>query len=311
MKLDLEKGTYLQIGGELGKYNSLPVDVLAKIAEHLQDLLFAIAKHDLPANEPINIDNFKIELVDFKKGSAVPKFAYTQRTENKTGVNWQINRNTVNEKFETLAEVSDSGDYGKIIELYPEPIKRNPIVESLFSFTKDFKTAPVNFVEIDEVTNDIKPIFKINKFKSSIKKSLLGKIIEEKKEPEEYYEGVAAIKFKTKEGKITNKKIIRTYQKDKYSLEFAPSILVFENTKYILKYPLRCKFEKEDDYFVIENELLSIIGTGLSEDDAELSFSEEFNFIYERLITLKDEQLSSTNRLTKLNLLKIIEKVEK
>jgi len=39
MKIDLQNGAYLQIGGELGKYNSLPIDVLVKVAQHLQELI--------------------------------------------------------------------------------------------------------------------------------------------------------------------------------------------------------------------------------------------------------------------------------
>ena len=150
MKLDLNSGAFIQIGGELGKYNSLPIDTLIKISQDLQDLVMTIAKFDLPSSDAINLDNFKIELVDFKKGSAVPKFAFTQRIEYKVGHNWQMHRDVVNDKFEKLVEISHSGDYKKLIELYPEPVKRNPIVENLYSFVNDFGTAPVNFVEIDE-----------------------------------------------------------------------------------------------------------------------------------------------------------------
>ena len=131
MKIDLNNGAFIEIGGELGQYNSLPIDTLIKIAQDLQELVFTLAKYDLPTNEAVDLNNFKIELVGFMKGSAVPKFAYTQRAENKTGLFWQVHRNTVNEKFEKLVELSNNGDYGKIIELYPEPVKRNPIVENL------------------------------------------------------------------------------------------------------------------------------------------------------------------------------------
>ena len=67
MKLDLNSGAFIQIGGELGKYNSLPIDILIKIAQDLQELVMTIAKYDLPSSDAINLDNFKIELVDFRK----------------------------------------------------------------------------------------------------------------------------------------------------------------------------------------------------------------------------------------------------
>ena len=79
MELDLEKGLSLKIEGELGKHQTLSVDSLIKIAQSLQELVFSIAKYDLPVNEAIDLNNFKIELTDFNKGSAIPTFALTQR----------------------------------------------------------------------------------------------------------------------------------------------------------------------------------------------------------------------------------------
>jgi hypothetical protein len=172
VKIDLNNGAFIEIGGELGKYNSLPIDTLIKIAQDLQELVFTLAKCDLPTNEAVDLNNFKIELVGFIKGSAVPKFAYTPRAENKSGLFWQVHRNTINEKFEKLAEISNSGDYGKIIELYPEPIKRNPIVENLYAFVNDFGNAPVNFVEYDDVKEKTTPIYKINSLNLPSKRNL-------------------------------------------------------------------------------------------------------------------------------------------
>jgi hypothetical protein len=36
VKIDLNSGAFIEIGGELGKYNSLPIDTLIKIAQYLQ-----------------------------------------------------------------------------------------------------------------------------------------------------------------------------------------------------------------------------------------------------------------------------------
>lgn len=310
MKIDLEKGTFIEIGGELGKYNSLPIDDLVKIAQDLQELIFTIAKHDLPSNESIDPKNFKIELIGFSKGSAVPKFAYTQRAENKTSINWQVHRNIVNEKFENLIKISNSGDYAKIIELYPEPIKRNPIVENLYAFANDFGTAPVSFVDYDEKSEKIVPIYKINRFKPAVKKELIAEIKEIDSTSNESDEAVAKVKITNKNGRIT-RKIIDTYSNKKFSLEYAPTLIISGATKYFLKFPLRCLFEKEDDYFVIQSEMLEIIGTGLTEDEAEISFGEEFDFIYEKFNSLDNELLTNHNQLIKSFLNQIVEKIEK
>ncbi len=309
MKIDLNSGAFIEIGGELGKYNSLPIDVLVKLAQDLQELVFTLAKYDLPTNESIDLNNFKIELVGFTKGSAVPKFAYSPRSENKTGINWQVHRNTVNDKLEKLVEVSDEGDYGRIIELYPEPVKRNPIVENLYSFVNSFGTAPVSFVEYDEVNEKITPIYKINRFKPAVKKELISEIKDVAEAVSETDEAVGKIKISKRDGKIT-RKIIDIYSGKKFSLEYAPDVIVTETKNYILKYPLRCLFEKEDDYYVIQSEMLGIIGTGLTEDDAEKSFTEEFDFIYNRLKTLDDDSLTNHNRLIKNILIQIIDRIE-
>jgi hypothetical protein len=309
MKIDLNKGALIEIGGELGKYNSLPVDVLVKIAQELQELIYALARHDLPSNEPIDINNFKIELVGFTKGSAIPKFAYSPRTEDKIGHHWQAHRNKVNEKFDKIVEVSNSGDYSKIIELYPEPFKRNHIVENLYSFVNSFGTAPVSFIEYDEVNEKITPIYKVNQFKPAVKKDLITEIKDVADNTSEIDEAVGRIQISKRDGK-TKRKIIDTYSGKKFSLEYAPDVIVTEARKYHLKHPLRCLFEKEDNYYIIQSEMLGIIGTGLTEDDAEKSFSEEFDFIYNRLITLDDNTLTNHNRLIKSIIIQIIDRTE-
>ncbi len=309
MKIDLNNGAFIEIGGELGKYNSLPIDVLVKLAQDLQELVFTLAKYDLPTNESIDLNNFKIELVGFTRGSAVPKFAYSPRSENKTGINWQVHRNTVNDKLEKLVEVSDTGDYGKIIELYPEPSKRNPIVENLYSFVNNFGTAPVSFVDYDEVNEKITPIYKLNRLKPAVKKELITEIKEVSDTISETDEAVGKIKISKRGGK-TIRRIIDTYSGKKFSLEYAPDVIVTETKNYLLKYPLRCLFEKEEDYFIIQSEMLGIIGTGVVEDDAEKSFAEEFDFIFNRLNSLDDNSLTNHNRLIKNIIAQIIDRIE-
>ncbi len=309
MKIDLNNGAFIEIGGELGKYNSLPIDVLVKIAQHLQDLVYTLAKYDLPSTESIDLNNFKIELVGFKKGSAVPEFAFTPRTENKTGLHWQSHRNTVNEKFEKLVEISNTGDYSKLIELYPEPAKRNPIVEDLYSFANGFGNAPVSFVEYDEINEKSNPIYKINRFKPALKKDLIGEIHEANETVAETDEAVGKIKI-SKRGEKTYRKIIDTYSGKKFSLEYAPEVIVVGTRKYLLKYPLRCLFAKEENFYVIQSEMLGIIGTGLIQDDAEESFAEEFDYMYQRIGSLDANSLTNHNLLIKNIITQIVEKIE-
>jgi len=308
MKIDLINGAYLQIGGELGRYNSLPIDVLIKISQHLQDLITNIAQYDLPADDLLNLDNFKIEIVDFKKGSAVPAFAFSQRSENMIGQDCVGHRVFVNERFEKIAEIANSGDYKKLIELYPEPYRRNPIVENVYDFVNDFRTSPVSFVEYNKLNDTITPIYKLQKFKAAAKKELIAEIKEVAKNEQESEEALAKIKIlKTKKG--TRNHVIQTYPKD-YAMEYAPVVIVCESSKYFLTKPLRCLFQSEDNYYVIQCELPDLIGTGETKDEAEEAFNVEFDYLYKKLNSLDDQQLSKHNQFIKSVINHYVEKVE-
>ena len=100
------------------------------------------------------------------------------------------------------------------------------------------------------------------------------------------------------------------YTKRDISLDFAPDIIITNKRKYYLNYPLRCLFEKEDNYYVIQSEMLGIIGTGDTEDEAEKAFYEEFDFIYQRYYSLEENQLTNNVRMIKTILNQLVKKVE-
>jgi hypothetical protein len=56
--------------------------------------------------------------------------------------------------------------------------------------------------------------------------------------------------------------------------------------------------EKEDDYFVLSNALLDLVGTGRTEAEAKESFFREFDVAYTRYNELPNEKLS--DRLLKI-----------
>lgn len=288
MAIDLQKGISLKIEGELGKYQTLPIESLIKIAESLQELIMSIARYDLPANESIDLNNFKLELTDFQKGCAIPSFALTQRVQ-PVITDFQKQRDEVTKKLNTIFEISDRGDYSDLKNLYPEHFKRNEIVEKLYSFTSSFKNSPVSIYEKGNI-NDESEKYRPKKFKASTKNSLIVDIIEIKEEKQEE-KAFARIKVTKKGGKIRNsiEEVISTAQ---HSLSYSPEVINVNRKQYLLNFPLRCLFAKEDDYYVINNEQLDIIGTGETRDEAEQNFNEEFDYLYNRLNSLKDSQLN-------------------
>jgi hypothetical protein len=166
-------------------------------------------------------------------------------------------------------------------------------VDSLYGFTKSFGSAPVSIVDIETKNNEkqIVPLYKVRKLNKESKEALTVQIIENK-EPE-VYEDISIRKVKTvvKNG-AKSTKTLEEYSDKKASLSYAPSIIVHEDNIYELTSPLRCLLEKEDDYHVITCELLDIVGTGMTIDEAEISFSQEFDFIYNRYNQLDDDKLT-------------------
>ena len=282
----------LQISGEIGKFNTLPIDYLVEISKKLQTLLQTIAKLNITETSTIDLNNFKIELSGFSAGSAVPQYSFTQRIQTNTSDVFE-QRQVVKHKFEQLLEIADRGEYESIKGLYPDGYRRNAIVEDFYGFTTSFGNSPVNVVNIVRQGNETKilPLYKIRKFNKESKDKLKVNVIENK-EPE-IFEDISLRKVKTT---TTNghkrSQILEEYSDKKATMCYAPDIIVCNESVYELTSPLRCLLEKEDDYYVITCELLDIVGTGLSIDEAEESFSQEFDYIYQRYNELGDEKLT-------------------
>ena len=66
----------------------------------------------------------------------------------------------------------------------------------------------------------------------------------------------------------------------------------------IVSYIFFFNFEKEEDYFIIQSEMLDIIGTGETKEAAELSFKQEFYYIYNLYNDTENGKLSK--RLIKI-----------
>jgi hypothetical protein len=99
--------------------------------------------------------------------------------------------------------------------------------------------------------------------------------------------------------KITNRggKIVRKIQNEikyeSHSLSYSPSVIAIDDRRYVLNYPLRCLFEKEEDHYIIKNESLDIYAVGKTVDDVETDFNEEFDNLYKTLTSLSESQLTT------------------
>lgn len=297
MHIDLETGISLKIEGTLGEYQTLPVDALIKISQSLQELVLSIAKNDIDASETIDLNNFKLELIDFTKSSSVPKFAFTNRKTTTVTGDTLKQRKEVNEKFNLILFIANTGDYYQLRDAYPKAKERNEIVEKVYDFTNSFKDSPV---KIFGQTQD--DSYKIHKFKTKVKKNLLVVIKEEPKE-KTAEKAFATVKI-TSTGNKERRKIQKVYKTANNSLSYSPKVMNINGKQYIFNYPLRCLFQEEEDFFVINNEQLGIIGTGMTQTEAEQNFNEEFDFLYTRLNSLSNDKIGKSllNSKTIINL---------
>ncbi|TAE25118.1 MAG: hypothetical protein EAZ91_19510 [Cytophagales bacterium] len=302
----------LQVGGEIGKYNSLPVEYLIEIAKNLQNLLQTLAKVNVSDGSTIDLNNFKVELTGFQKGSAVPQFIFTPRRRITLDANIDSQRQLVRRKFDELVEASGKGDFGRVRELYPDAYRRNEVVDGLYNFVNSFGKSPVNVVDINtnEGNEQIIPLYKVRPFAKEVRDRLITHVIENKEL--ETIEEVSVRKVITtfRGGERLKTKTIEEYSDKQAAISIAPDRIVSDSHTYHLIGPLRCLFEKEDDYFVLTCELLDLVGTGLTMEDAQQSFAEEFEFIYNRYNTLSDTEMSHRLKAIKIILNALIKQVE-
>ena len=77
-------------------------------------------------------------------------------------------------------------------------------------------------------------------------------------------------------------KILAEYKiSEPNGLSYTFSKINYGGRTYELYSPLQCKWEiDEDNVFIIEHEILSLVGTGMNLEEAAKSFEEEFDYGY-------------------------------
>jgi len=288
MAINLQQGILIEVGGELGKYKTIPLENLISLGQNLQNLINSVVKFDLESEITIDLHNFKIELADFFHNSAVPSFVLTPRIQHTVGGTIDHQRDIVNEKIEALFNLSNEGDYPKLTELYKLPVPRAAIATALYDFTRSCGNSPLKVVS--RINGQFHDEYKISKFKKEVRDKLVVDVTELTDiQNREIVPGLVRV---TTIGRKTSLRTIEAYPKGKVMLSFAPEVIIYKEHVYQLRNPLSCTFEKVDNFYSIKNDVLGIIGVGDTEDEAEENFSEEFDFIFNRYNELKDDEMT-------------------
>jgi hypothetical protein len=292
---------FIKVEGEIGRNKTISVDYLINLANHLQDLMIDIAKYDLPSDESIDLSLFKLELTDFKKGSAIPVFSFSKESQTTLHAPVSELRTACVVRFNELMIVSGKGNYLELKKKYPEPDKRTKMTESLYGFIQSMGTSPVT-VKVDR-----RRAHKVKPFKKDVHDRLVNEVapVERIKEPAASYVQLARVKVI--EGKATPK-VLELFPTKYSHVEYSPETIVHKDRVYELKYPLLCTMDNEEGQIIIENKQLGIYAYGQTPDEVEEMFSEEFDYLFNRYNELEDESLTEDVQFIKLFLNHIVTK---
>ena len=297
--MDLREGISIRIEGEKTKNQTLPLDVLLKLASNLQELILEVAKSNLHDEQVIKLDNFKIELSGFKGGSAVPQFIFTKEHQSSLGVDVNKQQKQVSDKLAKIISISSKGHFTELKNEFPQPEGRNAVIRSLYGFINSVGNAPLSIVH-----EDMTPEFKIQRLSKKAMESLCVEIEKTTIEEAPVLSVIKLAKIEVK-GEQGRKKILQTYD-EKVKATFDPEIINCKDYQYILKSPLRSSFAEIEGNFVIENELLGIYAYGENIDEAEMMFATEFDYIYTRYNELEESKLSEEVKFIKSYLNQIV-----
>lgn len=287
---NLITGVYFRVEGTAGQDNALPWNILKKMGDHLQELIKNIAKFDLTnVNSP---ESFEIELYDFRPGSAVPAFRFRNNPQEVIATTAQSQSLSVAKQFDDIMKIAEGGNYLKLNERYASQEVRNEIAKDLYEFVNAPGNSPLSIVKPSG--RRFRKIYKVSRFSHKAFSNIYSRVSPKdvKKKEEERIIAYGRVSLPVEKRKGSRGKIIELYKSDGTTMSFAPHHIVLEDKVYNLHNPLMCLFHKEDGYYVIENPLMDLYATGETEEEAELSFYQEFDHAFTRFNELSDDQLS-------------------
>src|SRR4051794_27520104 len=80
MEANIINGIYIRVAGQAGSTNGLAWHIVEDMFSHLQELIVLLGKYELETEDSPNLEEFEIEIFDFKHGSAVPAFRLIPKT---------------------------------------------------------------------------------------------------------------------------------------------------------------------------------------------------------------------------------------
>jgi hypothetical protein len=258
--------------------------MLEDMGYHLQRLITHLAKYDIETKGSPLLERFEIELFDFRAGSAVPAFRLVPSMQG-TINEFLGQRDAVAVQVDKLLATADAGNYEQFFGQFNLEEVRYEVAQDFNKFTASTGNSPITVVKPVRATGPVK-VYDIKKF-SKQQSDYLLKAPGTLRVAEPPQELLALIR---KTGR--RNKIIDLYEGKNTALSFAPTFLVTLEKVYHFHSPLLCIVIKENDHFVIQNEMLDIYASGSTIDEAEMDFAKEFDASYNWFKNTPDDKLS-------------------
>jgi len=283
MKTNFIKGVSFQL--KPGAHVLL--EQLAGISKHLNALLQALIKYDLIADDLLA--HLQVALVHLDAPHAVLEFKLLPAPLPEHTV-FKAPFEQLSQQFDKLLALAHEGNYFELRALYQHPESVNAMVQAMYGFINSFGTQGALVVQQDPA-HGYQTLYALKPFSPGAKNSAMmpHHVAFDAGNYDLAVATVAVAKF----DKAQPIAIQELFQLDDQAVAYAPQTIAVNNKVYHLQFPLRCALQKHHGYYLIESELLGIVGTGTSLDEARNSFAQEFDFIYQRYNSLEANQLSA------------------
>lgn len=284
MSLSLRSGLFLSVAGTLGKNNEIPISDLVKVLTEFEKVVSSVA--NAGSHPPV-----KLSLRGFHAGSAIMELGLSHSEPSSFFYNPQQEEWFEN-ALESVFEVTSTGDYLRLNEIFKEPQVCREVAQSLYGLTAAVGNSPLSLVEPTDQKGQFRHKYAIRVFN----KQMLDRFIDQDMKHEIILEpsvayGVGRIKKTSKRGKVIYKVVDSLINSD---VNFGLSIRTLEANGQTFTFfdALSCIVDRNEDGFIIENEELGLVAAGDTMEELKNQFALQFAHTYKRLGKLSDDSLS-------------------
>jgi len=310
--VNLQMEVVFSVDGEEEKDNTLSWEILKKIGDNTQKLIDTLLKFSLSENK-IAPELTRLVFIGFFKGSAVPAWKLPNLPNLLFPVQDEVNK--LNDDFNFIIKSLDKGNFQQIADHYNESAVKNEVIEVVHAFSNSAGSKPFTVVKREPNYPDkFRKIARVRKMDLKHKNLLQVMVPNEKETTKEKIEVLASLKVSglgSGGSPKFSKKDLQLYTEKEATLALKFDLIETNKRIYILKGEvpfILTNLEKE--VYSIDSPLLDIYAYGTSVKEAEDDFFIQFDYTYQRLTNLSDNQLSEHLKNAKTLILLLVDNVK-